>query len=140
MARIKFKLPENFNFEVTLPVRITDLNYGNHVGNDALIALLHEARVQWLATGGFSELNVGGPGIIMAAISVQYKAEIFYGDTLKIKIAVNEISNSGFQLCYKVTNKENTEVAKAISDFGCFDHGQHKIALVPNEFISFLQK
>ncbi|MBN8833495.1 MAG: hypothetical protein ABS68_06090 [Niastella sp. SCN 39-18] len=140
MARIKIKVPEDFKFEVSLPVRITDLNYGNHVGNDALIALLHEARVQWLAMGGFSELNVGGPGIIMAAIAVQYKAEIFYGDILKIKIAVGEISNSGFQLYYMVTNKSQQEVAKAISDFGCFDHGQHKIALVPEGFIRFLQE
>ena len=29
-----------------LTVRVTDMNYGRHLGHDALVSLLHEARMQ----------------------------------------------------------------------------------------------
>jgi hypothetical protein len=45
MPRLKLELPAGFPFRTTLTVRVTDLNYGNHLGNDALLGLLHEARV-----------------------------------------------------------------------------------------------
>ena len=47
MARIKVELPELFTFNTTIPIRITDLNYGNHVGNDTILSMIHEACVQF---------------------------------------------------------------------------------------------
>lgn len=32
-----------------LTVRVTDMNYGRHLGHDALVSLLHEARMQAFA-------------------------------------------------------------------------------------------
>ena len=54
--------PEVFH-TVELPVRITDINYGQHLGNDRLFALLHEARIQFLSQWGFSEIDAGGAGV-----------------------------------------------------------------------------
>jgi len=34
MQRIKIDLPEFFSFTTPIKIRITDLNYGGHVGND----------------------------------------------------------------------------------------------------------
>jgi hypothetical protein len=34
MARIKLDLPADFPFAAELRVRITDINYGGHMGND----------------------------------------------------------------------------------------------------------
>lgn len=48
MARISIDLPSTFTFSATIPVRITDLNYGGHVGNDTILSIIHEARVQYL--------------------------------------------------------------------------------------------
>ena len=53
MARIKLTLPERFLFSASIPVRITDLNYGAHVGNDTILSLMHEARVQFLRLFGY---------------------------------------------------------------------------------------
>ena len=39
MARIRLSMPEKFIFTTELPVRITDLNYGGHVGNDVFLSL-----------------------------------------------------------------------------------------------------
>ncbi|HJY22446.1 MAG TPA: hypothetical protein VJ279_06150, partial [Hanamia sp.] len=65
MARVKIELPPTSIASVTIPVRITDLNYGNHVGNHAMVAIIHEARVQFLNLHGFTEMNAGGTSLIM---------------------------------------------------------------------------
>ena len=54
MPRIKIDLPGSFTFITEIPVRITDLNYGGHVGNDTVLSIIHESRMQWLASIGFS--------------------------------------------------------------------------------------
>ena len=66
MARIKIDLPEKFSFTTSIPVRITDINYGDHVGNDTILSLLHEARVQFLKTFGYKEMEFEGVGMIMS--------------------------------------------------------------------------
>ena len=55
MPSVKIELPAAWSFRTELPVRITDLNYGGHVGNDALLAMIQEARVRWLGQFGWTE-------------------------------------------------------------------------------------
>ena len=43
MARIKIELPAKCIAAFTIPVRITDINYGNHVGNNSMVEIIHEA-------------------------------------------------------------------------------------------------
>ena len=42
MARIKLNMPENYLFRTEIPIRITDINYGAHVGNDSLLSIIHD--------------------------------------------------------------------------------------------------
>ena len=61
MPRIKIDLPEKFfDVEINIPVRITDINYGDHVGNDSLVGIIHEARMQFLQRYNFTELDIEG--------------------------------------------------------------------------------
>ena len=46
MARVEIELPEQFPFATEIPIRISDINYGNHLGNDAVLSLAQEARVR----------------------------------------------------------------------------------------------
>ena len=48
MARVKLEVPSTFSFQTTIPIRITDVNYGGHVGNDSILSILHEIRIQFL--------------------------------------------------------------------------------------------
>jgi acyl-CoA thioesterase FadM len=47
MARIKIELPQSFSFTCRIPVRITDINYGGHAGNDTVLSIIHEASRAW---------------------------------------------------------------------------------------------
>lgn len=131
MSRIKITLPEQISFTATIPVRITDLNYGNHVGNDAVLSIIHEARMQFLSHHGFTELNCAGVGLIMSDVGIEFKKEIFYGDILAVNIAVNNFTSIGFDLYYKILNKENVVTALAKTGMVCYDYDKKKIAQVP---------
>ena len=77
MARIKLDMPARLLATVHILVRISDINYGNHVGNDAFVSILHEARLQWLLQHGCTELNAGGSGLILSDLVVEFKQQSF---------------------------------------------------------------
>ncbi|WP_242921279.1 acyl-CoA thioesterase [Pontibacter liquoris] len=133
MPRIHITLPAHTHFEATIPVRITDLNYGGHLGNDALLSILHEARLQLLHHYGYSELDLGGVGIIMADVAIAYKGEGFYGDILTIKMAFDEISKYGFDITYHVVNQHGKDVAHAKTGILCFNYATRKLMGLPDE-------
>jgi acyl-CoA thioester hydrolase len=135
MARIKIDLPDSFSFSTSFDVRITDLNYGGHVGNDKVLTFLQEARMRFLVSLGYSELNVEGVGLIMSDAALVFKNEIFYGDELLISIQAAEFSRVGFDLLYKI-EKKNKElpliVAIAKTAMICFDYEMKKVTALPD--------
>ena len=133
MARIKVTIPQHKHLTATIPVRVTDLNYGNHLGNDALLSILHEARMQLLGHFGWSELQIGGASMIMADVAIEYKGEGFYGDVLTINLAFDDISKYGFDITYHVTNQNGKEVARAKTGMLCFNYTERKLMALPDE-------
>jgi YbgC/YbaW family acyl-CoA thioester hydrolase len=134
MSRIEIQLPENFIFHTEIAIRVSDLNYGNHVGNDSILTLMQEARTLFYRSMGFeSEVNLDGSvGQIVSDAAVVYKSESFLGDTLQIEIAIGDISKYGFELFYRLTNKATgKEVARGKTGIVCFDYHKRKIAAIP---------
>ncbi len=141
MARVKLEIPNNKIFSTVIRVRITDINYGNHVGNDALVSIVHEARVQWLAHNNYTELNVAGAALIMADLAVEYKAESFYGDTLNVAISIGEITKISFGIFYEITTTRKDKkilVANAKTGMVCFDYEARKVTAIPQIFLQLL--
>ena len=135
MPRIKIDLPESFQFITHIPVRITDVNYGGHVGNDTVLTIIHEARMQWLASMGFSEMQFGGVGMIMSDVGIEFKNELFYGDIILASVTVGDISKIGFEIFYKLEKDSNGKkivVASAKTGMVCYDYSAKKIAAIPS--------
>lgn len=142
MGRVKIVFP-NYNslYIATIPVRIGDVNYGNHVGNDAILSIIHEARMQMLHHFGYSEMNAGGNSMIMADVMIAYKAEAFYGDTLCVKIYAEEVSVNTFNLLYHISTKrgdKQTDIAHAKTGMVCFNYTTRRIAPMTDELNKFL--
>ena len=136
MARVRIQLPETFSFTTTIPIRITDLNYGNHVGNDSILSIIHEARVQFLKHFGLEELEFNGAELIMSDVVIEFKNELFYGDILIASVTATEFSKVAFEIYYKLekeTEGKNIPVAFAKTGMVCFDYNTRKIAAVPEE-------
>ncbi|GAB3431840.1 acyl-CoA thioesterase [Niabella aquatica] len=143
MARIKVLLPEHFIFSTHIPVRITDINYGGHLGNDALLSIIHEARLHFLNYYGYSEMNMEGAGLIMADAAIEFKAEAFYGDALTVWVGANDFNRIGFDLCYKLEkNTDGKMVTVAIAKTGmvCYNYDQKKVTAVPAKALTRLQQ
>jgi YbgC/YbaW family acyl-CoA thioester hydrolase len=139
MARIKISLPEQFNFSVTIPIRITDLNYGGHVGNDTILTLLHEARMQFLRHFGYSELEFESTSLIMSDAAIEFKSELFYGDIVKVYVTATDFSKAAFDICYELINEKNEKVvAVAKTGMVCFDYSTKKVTFVPEEAVKRL--
>jgi acyl-CoA thioesterase FadM len=141
MSRIKIDLPSQFTFTTTIPLRITDVNYGGHVGNDTILSLIHEARVQFLAHIGYEELNLEGLGLIMSDVAIEFKKELFYGHSLRASVTATAFSRFGFDLIYKLESGHGNEfktAALAKTGMVCYDYSAKKIAHLPQQAINRL--
>ncbi|MDB5208955.1 MAG: thioesterase [Flavisolibacter sp.] len=141
MARIKVVLPQTFSFSTKIPIRITDLNYGAHVGNDTVLSLLHEARMQYLKNVGYTEFEFESVGLIMSDVAIEFKTEVFYGDIIEAFVTAGEFSKAGFDLYYKLL-KADTDKIVAIAKTGmvCFDYVRRKVVSVPDEAVKKLSQ
>ena len=141
MQRIRIELPEQFHFTTNIPVRITDINYGNHVGNDTVLSIIHEARMQFLQHHGLTELNLGGPGIIMSDVGIQFKHELFYGDIVIASVAAGAFSKVAFDLYYKLEKRSGENmllIAAAKTGMVCYDYDKKKTVSVPEAVVKKL--
>lgn len=135
MERIKILLPPNLPFTTQLPVRVTDLNYAGHVGNDSFLSLIHEIRLQFFAHYGYDELNIEGVGTIMADVAMQYRGEVFYPDTLICHAGYGAYGRTGFEVYYQIlSHKSSKEVLKAKTSHVFYDYNLHKMLSVPDAF------
>ena len=140
MARVKLKLPEKFHFSTFIDIRISDINYGGHLGNDAVLSIIHEARVRLLADKGFTEADIDGVGIIMTDAVINYSSEAFYGDKLRIDVAVSDITKRGCDFYYKLVNIENSRVvAKAKTNILFYDYKNKKASQTPEVFLKLFK-
>ena len=130
--RIKIELPEHFRFSTTIPIRITDVNYGGHVGNDSVLSLIHEARMHFLNHIEYTEMEFEGVSLIMSDAVIEFKSELFYGEELKVYVAVDNITKVSFDIYYKLV-KTNDEKVIALAKTGmvCYDYNKKKVISVP---------
>jgi acyl-CoA thioesterase FadM len=137
MARTKLACPESFIFHTQLPVRVTDLNYANHLANDAVLSLLHEARLRFLNQYfQVSEADVGdGVGLIMADSVIVYKSQGFYGDLLDIAMTVTDVSAYSFDIFYllQIAAKKQ-EIVRAKTTLVSFDYQKRTMVCLPKDF------
>jgi acyl-CoA thioesterase FadM len=138
--KIKVTLPEKFLFSTVIPIRIGDINYGGHLGNDSVLSLVHEARVRFLQSMDYSEMDIEGNGIIMVDAAIQFKSEGFYGDVIKIEIGIDDMTNTGCDIIYSLSNNESGKVIAAVKTGMVFyDYNKRKILPVPEKFIESIK-
>lgn len=141
MARIKIEMPEHYTFSTELSIRISDINYGGHLSNDAVLSMVHEARIRFLDYYHYTELDVEGVGIIMTDSAIVYRAEGFYGEQVQIDVAVGDFNKYGCDIYYLLSNKKTAkEIAHAKTGIVFFDYDQRKVVPVPAQFKACMEK
>ena len=135
MTRLHVAVPEEFLFRMERTVGLSDINYAKHLDSVSMVKILHEARLQFLASLGFTEANVYGLGLVVTDLSVDYIAESFANDRLTIDVGVSKFTRHGFDIGIKVSN-EALEAVVCNGNFGLvfFDFDKHHLARVPSGF------
>ena len=135
MPRLRIQLPASLPFAIELPVRITDVNYGGHLGNDAVLSLLHEARCRFLLHHGCSEANTDGLGMLMVDAELTYRQQAYHGETLRIEVGVTDFHRTGCDFVYRVTKVgTGALVVEAKTGMVFFDYPTRKIKRMPAKF------
>ena len=135
MARVKLQLPDAFKFHLDLRVRISDINRGNHVGNDTFLQFFNEARKRFFDQLGYDEMDIEGVGLVIADAVIMYRSQAYYADLLTVAVTVDDFNRNGCDLYYQITNRATgREVVRAKTGIVFFDYDRNKIAGVPEEF------
>lgn len=135
LARIQIELPDRFSFSTPITIYINHINYGNHLDNSALLALVSEACVRFFKALGYSELDVAGVGIIVADATVQYRSEAFHGEVLVIEMTANDFNKYGCDLVWRVGEQASgREVARGKHGIVFFDYAAREAVAVPSPF------
>jgi len=134
VSRVKIAIPERDpDFRVRIPIRITDLNYGKHLANDRLVALLHEARVRhFVDCGCKDDLDFFGIGLIQADLAVAFRSEAFFGETIEVALFIEDHTPKSFAVYYELKEAGSGRlVATARTGMVAFDYGLRAVASFP---------
>lgn len=140
MSRIKLDVTKQFHFKTEIDIRISDINYGNHLGNDALLSIMHEARIRFFKNYHCKELDVFGVALIMSDVAIQYKTEAHHGDVLQIEMTAYDFSVTSFDLFYYISRtSDNKVIALAKTNMVCYNYDEKRMKEVPTQFLNLFQ-
>lgn len=140
MQRVKITAPDRFLFSMERAVGISDVNYARHMDSVAMFKLIHEARLQFLASLGFTESNIFGLGMVVTDLAVDFRSESFANDLLIVDVGVSKFNKYGFDIGFQVTNSAmESVVCNAKMGVVFFDFDKHKLAEVPRAFRAILE-
>ncbi|WP_416885900.1 acyl-CoA thioesterase [Marinospirillum sp.] len=139
MARTQLDFPQPVLFSTQIGLRISDINYGQHLGHDTLVSLLHEGRCQWLAQAGYTEINLDGCGLVVAELVVNYRAEGFYPQQLTLELSLGDLSSKGAEIYHRLTNSQGEVIALAKVGLVFFDYQSRRPVAVPAGFLSLVK-
>jgi acyl-CoA thioester hydrolase len=136
MARIEIKLPENFNYAALIPIRIEDINRGNHVSHVATLDILAEARAQYLISRGYEDEVIirKGIGFIISDVGIIYRSQSYYGQIIKVEMAPGDFRSRSFDLIYRISDAgNNNEIVRAKTGLLLFNYNAGKVLTLPED-------
>ena len=142
MVRLKLDFPEPVIYSTEIQVRVDDINYGGHVGNDRFLTLAQEARLRLLRDLGYrDEANIlDGSGILITDAALVYKSELFMEDKVRVEISITDRNKYGFDLYYRFINlADNTICAIIKTGVVSFDYTRRKVIQFPQDFFTRLK-
>jgi len=125
---------QDFKFSMPYDVHISDINYGGHVANSAILNIFQDGRISYLKQlGPYSELDLDGCGIILPEAHLFFRAEMFLHEQLQVGVRCTEIKRSSFQLEYRI-ERNGDLTAEGSTPVICFDYEKRKPVRIPSDF------
>lgn len=125
---------EGFRHVVPIAVRFRDIDAMGHVNNAVFFTYMETARVDYMRNVVFRTRgrDLAEAGLILAQISCQFKAPIFYEQLVEVGTRVTEMRNSSFWLEHRVeADGQLAALAEAVVVH--YDYQAAKSARIPDE-------
>ncbi len=128
---------QGFKHKTPIQIRFKDIDALNHVNNANHITYFELARVKYFDDVVNEEVNWSERGIILAKISVDYKAPIYFKDTIFVYTKCIRLGNKSFDLAYSLVKEGNgkeTELASGSSVQVCFNYKNQATISIPESW------
>ncbi|ORJ61544.1 hypothetical protein B5V00_05765 [Geothermobacter hydrogeniphilus] len=130
----------DFHFTMPYKVRVADINYGGHVSNAVVLNYFQDGRIAYLdRLGGFSEMDIGGCGIILPEAHVLYRAEMFLGDELIIGVRISRLGRSSMVMACRI-ERDGEVTAEGTTNLVAFDYVRRKPVRLPDKFVAAVRQ
>jgi acyl-CoA thioesterase FadM len=116
-------------------VRVSDLNYGQHVGIAEMHRLAHQARISFLSSLGYTERDIGGVGFLAVESHIELLSESVLGDLLRFQVKIEIFSKAQFKSRVSIVDPQTGKAVASVEDrLVCYDFMRKRPAAVPEEF------
>jgi acyl-CoA thioester hydrolase len=93
---------DSFRHRTRLEVRFRDIDAFGHVNNAAFVTYLEQARIRFLIDNLHIETPQNLP-LILAALEVDFRAPILFGQEVEIGTRVDWVGNTSFSMSHRMT-------------------------------------
>lgn len=133
--RVKIPLPLSAEvlYQGKITVRITDLNFGNHLANQNVLTYAHQARCEYFRALGQSEMRFFGTSLIMSDAMIQFQSEAYFMDTLDFYLYLGDYHGAAFDLIY-LFKKDNQDIARVKTAMVFYSYQKRRVERLPQNF------
>ena len=131
------------SFTHRIPVRFRDCDPLGHVNNAVFLTYLEDTRfAHWRSAWGFgtSDAVPDVPGVILARVEIDYRAQARFGDVLEIRMRVASLGRSSFIYEYEIVDARGGTIATAKSVMVTFDYAAQKTVPIPDRVRTLLSR
>ncbi len=139
-ARIGPPLTDSFRHHTRLEVRFRDIDAFGHVNNASFVTYLEQARVRFLIDVLHVDVVQSLP-VILAALQVDFRSPILFGDVVGIGTQVDWIGNSSLSMSHQMTARpEGADAERVVAEAGtvlvAYDYDTERPIRVPDAWRS----
>ncbi|WP_298440867.1 thioesterase family protein [uncultured Ferrimonas sp.] len=124
-------------FELQLSPRFFETDALGHINNTVVPVWFEEGRTPIFELF-VPQLELGNWNLILARISVDFMAQIYYGQPVTIRTGLNKLGNSSFEVWHQVVQAGNV-VARGQAVMVHFDYQAQRAAPIPAAIRTQLQ-
>ncbi|ALX48236.1 acyl-CoA thioesterase [Lentibacillus amyloliquefaciens] len=94
-----------FSFYIPVKIRFSETDMFGHVNNVSPFIYFEEARIEFMkSTGLFDNSNYSSGLPIVADLQCDYHRQIYFDDSLKLYVKVNDIGKTSLDIHYMAVN------------------------------------
>jgi acyl-CoA thioester hydrolase len=126
-----------FKHKTPIQLRFKDVDVMGHVNNANHLTYIELARLKYFEDVVGTDVNWSHQqGIILAHVSIDYKAPVFLRDTIFVYTRCSKLGKKSIELSWAIVREKNSAeeiVAQGIAVLVCYDYASEKTVEVPAE-------